>query len=71
MLLNNQHACSCRMHAIELTIAQIVCKSWCCWNNQCAHNCKIEVDSTDWLNAWQFDNDYQELKIEHDSLQEW
>ena len=29
------------------------------------------VDLIDWLNAWQFDNDYQELEIECDSSQEW
>ena len=54
-------------------------------DNQHAHNCKVKAsiavfnmlitvdwaDSIDWLNAQQFDNDYQELEINCDFLWEW
>ena len=37
-------------------------------DNQCACDYKIKADSIDQLNAWWFDNDYQGLEIECDSL---
>ena len=51
-------------------ILNAVCRSWCC----CVANMLAVVDWADsiaQLNAQQFDSDYQELEIDHDSLWEW